>query len=80
MSEVEAKLYEWFRKQKPKNLPVTGKLIKAKAKYINEHFKDKNAFNASGYKILTVDSEYDFLKYPLIEYRICGSICAVITT
>lgn len=38
---MEAKLYEWFQKQRLKILSVTVELIKAKEKSINEHFKEK---------------------------------------
>lgn len=45
---MEKKLYQWFLKQRRKNLPVTGDIIKAKAKNLHEILKENNlGFQAS---------------------------------
>lgn len=48
--QLEEKLYEWFQKQRDRNCPINGPLLKAKAKDIFKTLfpeKDEKAFEAS---------------------------------
>ncbi|XP_066254651.1 jerky protein homolog-like [Euwallacea similis] len=47
MPRMEKKLYEWFCKQRFRNLPVTSELLKIKAKSLHGILKEKEHFNAS---------------------------------
>ncbi|XP_066261193.1 jerky protein homolog-like [Euwallacea similis] len=47
MPRMEKRLYEWFCKQRCKNLPVTSELLKTKAKLLYGELKEKEKFFAS---------------------------------
>lgn len=44
---VEKALYNWFLKQRRKNLPVSGEMLKEKAKMLHGDFQETQGFNAS---------------------------------
>lgn len=47
MPKMEAALYRWFLKLRDRHVPVSGIMMKTKAKKLHAIFKETNSFNAS---------------------------------